>query len=148
MSTVEQTASSPGQETFRGILHGRTIELEHEPSLPDGQHVSVRLDPVAASPQNWPPDVAAFAKEQHVEEFLPKVLELTQRVFPSAAGLNVVVTEDPEIADDKHIVFEVQAVGLDVPQAVASEMRWCREIFDFCPAPLVCVFRLGMRLSD
>src|SRR2546428_750710 len=125
MSTVEQSTSSPGQESFRGILHGRTIELEHEPPLPDGQHVSVRLDPVPTSPQNWPPDVAAFAKEQHVEEFLPKVLDLIRRIFPSAAGLNVVVTEDPEIADDKHIVFEVQAAGLGVPQAVACEMRWC-----------------------
>jgi hypothetical protein len=28
-----------------GVIRGKTIELEQEPDLPDGQRVSVRLDP-------------------------------------------------------------------------------------------------------
>lgn len=33
---------------LKGIVHGRTIELETEPGLPDGQAVSVIVEPVAA----------------------------------------------------------------------------------------------------
>ncbi len=30
----------------RGIIRGNTIELEQEPGLPDGQEVTVRIQPV------------------------------------------------------------------------------------------------------
>lgn len=29
--------------TFNGIVHGKTIELDHEPGLPDGQQVTVTV---------------------------------------------------------------------------------------------------------
>ncbi|MSQ96013.1 MAG: hypothetical protein EXR98_15860 [Gemmataceae bacterium] len=32
--------------TIKGVVHGRTIELETEPGLPDGQAVSVIVEPV------------------------------------------------------------------------------------------------------
>ena len=32
-------------ELLRGILHGRTIELDSEPGLPDGQQVTVVVQP-------------------------------------------------------------------------------------------------------
>jgi hypothetical protein len=32
-------------ELLRGIVHGRMIELENEPGLPDGQSVTVVLQP-------------------------------------------------------------------------------------------------------
>ena len=31
---------------LKGVIHGRTIELEKEPRLPDGQQVTVVLHPV------------------------------------------------------------------------------------------------------
>jgi hypothetical protein len=31
----------------KGVIHGRTIELECEPGLPDGQAVSVTVEPIA-----------------------------------------------------------------------------------------------------
>ncbi len=31
---------------LKGIIHGKTIELEQEPGLPDGQEVSVTVTPV------------------------------------------------------------------------------------------------------
>jgi hypothetical protein len=37
--------------TLRGTVHGKTIELEAESGLPDGQHVTVRLEP---APQQQP----------------------------------------------------------------------------------------------
>ena len=30
-----------------GVLHGRTIQLDEEPGLPEGQHVRVQLQPAA-----------------------------------------------------------------------------------------------------
>lgn len=33
--------------TMSGVIHGRTIELDSEPGLPDGQAVSVIVEPVA-----------------------------------------------------------------------------------------------------
>jgi hypothetical protein len=29
---------------FQGVVHGKTIELDHGPGLPDGQHVTVTVD--------------------------------------------------------------------------------------------------------
>ena len=34
---------------FQGVIHGKTIELEQEPGLPDGQKVAVIVEPAAAS---------------------------------------------------------------------------------------------------
>ncbi len=96
--------------------------------------------PLAASS-----DVRAFAEEQGVARYLPTVLENTQRLFPNAQRLAVRVVEDPEIANDRHIVFEVD-VPLAVPEARAAQRRWNDALFAACPAPLVCVFTLSMDL--
>ena len=34
---------------MKGIVHGKTIELDEEPGLPDGQEVSVTVEPLSAS---------------------------------------------------------------------------------------------------
>ncbi len=34
-----------GSNILKGIVHGRTIELDHEPGFPEGQRVSVTLLP-------------------------------------------------------------------------------------------------------
>jgi uncharacterized protein (DUF433 family) len=36
---------------LKGVIHGKTIELEQEPELPDGQRVSVQLEP--DEPPKW-----------------------------------------------------------------------------------------------
>ena len=36
-------------QPLRGVVHGRTIELEHDAGLPDGQSVTIVLQPVAAN---------------------------------------------------------------------------------------------------
>ncbi len=36
-------------DTLRGVVHGKTIELEQEPRLPDGQQVTVILQPLVQS---------------------------------------------------------------------------------------------------
>jgi uncharacterized protein (DUF433 family) len=35
---------------LKGVIHGRTIELQSEPGLPDGQEVSVEIRPVDEAP--------------------------------------------------------------------------------------------------
>jgi hypothetical protein len=40
---------------LRGIVHGKTIELEREPGLPDGQTVSVVVQPLEAHESPLPP---------------------------------------------------------------------------------------------
>jgi hypothetical protein len=98
---------------------------------------------VQTSPVAVPPDVAAFAAEQGVSEYLPAVIEMTRRVYPDAA-LSVVVEDDPEIANDRHIVLIGQFHAETVEQALERNDQWTRGLFASCPAPLVCVFRSGM----
>jgi hypothetical protein len=101
---------------------------------------------VSAAPQPViPPEVIAFAREQSVEKYLPELIELARQVYPSATRFNVFTEDDPEIADDRHIVFELD-VPLDVEQALEADRRWGDGLFRICPAPLVCVFRKSTNL--
>ncbi len=90
-----------------------------------------------------PPEVSTFAAEQGVRAVLPAVLEMTRRLFPHAE-MSVVVEDDPEIANDRHIVLVVKAKGMPVPEALEKDWQWHGGLFACCPAPLVCVFRLGL----
>ena len=38
-----------GIVTVKGVVRGRTIELEHAPGLPDGQEVTVTVEPSSGS---------------------------------------------------------------------------------------------------
>jgi hypothetical protein len=89
------------------------------------------------------PEVSAFAEQEGVTAYLPAVIEMTRRIFP-AAPLRVFVEEDPEIANDPHIVLEVELTGMGVPELIATHRQWISEIFQHCPATHACVFRLGM----
>ena len=46
------------KSAMKGVVHGRTIELEDEPGFPDGQEVSVTVEPV--SPATAPTSAAAL----------------------------------------------------------------------------------------
>jgi hypothetical protein len=59
----------------------------------------------------------------------------------------VSLAEDPELANERSIVFDV-VVPPDVEQSLADNRRWNDELFACCPAPLVCTFVLSMDLSD
>ncbi len=98
---------------------------------------------------NWtiPEDVHAFAEEAGVAAYLLPMLEATDRVFPNARRRAVVVTEDPEIAYDRHIVFEVE---VDIPEGeyLSSRGRWLDLTSKCCPTTLICVFRLSLEVPD
>lgn len=42
------------QAVYKGVVHGKTIELEEEPGLPDGQEVTVNIQPVTQKEQLAP----------------------------------------------------------------------------------------------
>ena len=56
--------------------------------------------------------------------------------------------KDPEIPNERHIVLEVDVADLDPEQYVAADAEWGRELFQLCPAPRVCVFRLGLEIVE
>jgi hypothetical protein len=93
-----------------------------------------------------PPEVYAFAEEQGVSAYLPAILEMTRAVFPKAP-LNVCVRDDPELADNRSIAFDVD-VPPDLAQARKDHRRWNDGLFECCPAPLVCTFVLSMNLVE
>jgi hypothetical protein len=95
-----------------------------------------------------PPDVQAFASEQGVAPYLSAVLEMTRQRFPDARRFAVLVEEDPEIADDRHIVIEIDLAGITAEQYVERDEQWGHELFQICPAPLVCVFRLSLAIIE
>jgi hypothetical protein len=39
---------------MKGIVHGKVIELEQEPGLPDGQEVSITLQPIHSGARPGP----------------------------------------------------------------------------------------------
>ena len=88
-----------------------------------------------------PADVIAFAAEQGVGEYLPAVLEMTRQVFSRAASISVLLEDDPEIADWRKIVFEIDIAGWeDVDQLVAAQQQWTASLFQHCPATHVHFF--------
>lgn len=89
------------------------------------------------------PEVRAFAAEQGVMPYFLPVLEMTSRIFPGRP-MTVIVDEDPEIANDRHIVIDVDVTGFDADQMFEGHQRWINDIFHNCPATHVCVFRLGL----
>jgi hypothetical protein len=72
-------------ELLRGIVHGRTIELENEPGLPDGQAVTVVVQSTgaaAASAGDLPPDSTqprAFGAWADDADELDRYLEWNRR---------------------------------------------------------------------
>jgi len=52
---AERLTMNSSASVFSGVVHGKTIELEKAPGLPDGQAVSVEIRPaVRASPPSEP----------------------------------------------------------------------------------------------
>jgi hypothetical protein len=101
---------------------------------------------VSAAPRpTIPDDVVSFAQEQGVEQYLSPVIELARQVYSSATRFDVFVEDDPEIANDRHIVFRL-AVPLDLLESREADRRWHEGVFRIVPAPLVCVFRLSVDL--
>lgn len=98
-----------------------------------------------AAEWQWPAEVLAFAAEQQVQPYLEPLLEAIRQLFPTALSVEVSVHADPEIRDERHIVFGVRVPRRDVANFVEAVRQWHQESFRRCPAPLVCTFRLCLQ---
>jgi hypothetical protein len=94
-----------------------------------------------------PADVLALAKAHGVDSYLPDVIALTQRLYPSRS-VYLVIEEDPEIADDRRICLEVDATGFSVEQLVQTQWQWSEEIFRVCPATHVWIFQCHWNFTE
>ena len=95
----------------------------------------------------FPAEVLVFAAANQVEDCLRPLLEASHRIFPTARFVKVQIEDDPEIRDDRHILYNVQVAGLSLDESRTAARRWNDESFRICPAPLVSIFRLRMDLK-
>lgn len=93
-----------------------------------------------------PEDVLAFAREQHVEAYLPVVVELVRRHFP-CPDLRVELDVDPEIEDLRRICIWTGPVPLAVEEALAAKDVYHQALHAAVPGPLNCAFVLGLDLA-
>ncbi len=93
-------------------------------------------------PADISPQVAEIAQQLGVQTQLPRVIAMTQAVFPGDRW-RVEIDEDPEIADEIHLAIIVETQLGSVDELVDSQWRWHEQLFLCCPAPLAPVFRLS-----
>lgn len=91
-----------------------------------------------------PPEVAALAKEHGVSEYLPAILAMLQQVLVGARRIDVLVDEDPEIPDDRHIVFEIGLPCQDVNDYLRAKDALDEGLIRVCPPSQATVFRLSL----
>lgn len=106
------------------------------------------MSEAAIAPQRVavPAEVAQFAVEHGVAQYLPAVIEMTRRIYPGRE-ITIHLEEDAEIADDWCIVLDVDVTNLDAQQIADTQWDWCSDVFNHCPATHVHFFRLGMVVS-
>lgn len=89
------------------------------------------------------PDVQRFAADHQLEEHVANMWRMTNTLF-AGASLSMRMEEDPEIAGEQHILFEVDVGGWDPAIILARRRDWMRELFENCPAAQSWAFCLGM----
>jgi hypothetical protein len=105
--------------------------------------------PTSASPSfSVSPEVAAYAAEKRVTDYLEPVLEMTRRQFPDARRLAAFVEDDPDIADFRYLILRVDLPPIDPTQAVEREFQWDGELVRLFPYSVALAFTLRMRIAD
>ena len=87
-------------------------------------------------------EVDVLAEQLGVRAELPRVIAMTQAVFPGDA-VRVEIDDDPEVSEDSHLAIVVRSTVASVDQLVATQWQWHEQLFGCCPAPLTTVFRLA-----
>lgn len=100
--------------------------------------------PAAVLTKPWSDEVEKFAAEKGVDQFLPAVWEMTTQMFPSALRTRLYVEEDPEIADQKYLVVDVEIAGLSDAEYCARQQSWVRRMLVICPPPIDSPFILRL----
>jgi hypothetical protein len=93
-------------------------------------------------------DVLAFAAANKVEDCLQPLLEATHRIFPTARYVKVEIDDDPELRDQRHILYNVQVAGLSLDESRAARNQWIEELLRICSPVRSCVFRMFLDLKS
>lgn len=96
----------------------------------------------------FPADVVAFAVANKVEDCLQPLLEATHRIYPTARFVKVEIDDDPELRDQRHILYIVQVAGLSLDESRAARNQWIEELFRICSPARSCVFRMFLDLKS
>jgi hypothetical protein len=94
----------------------------------------------------WPEEVLAVAQHQQLRELLDPMLKATREIFPTASWIKIYSQTDYQDPHEKNIVFDVEAAGLDAPQARAARYAWIAEMHRLRPSPFIYHFLLLLRL--
>ena len=88
---------------------------------------------VVSTSQSVAPQVAEFAQRHGLNELLPSVSDLTERLFPMAQAVEVELVADDEQPDQQTIFFKVR--GLDIEPSLGSDLhwQWASELQQVCP---------------
>jgi hypothetical protein len=93
-------------------------------------------------PTTFSPDVAIFAAEHDVTDYLSPVLDMTRQVFPNAS-VTPRVQEDAEVPEVRFLLVEVDTADLNADQLLAAEHQWSAGLFVHCPSTHAHLFCLG-----
>jgi hypothetical protein len=95
--------------------------------------------------RTWSPDVLTFAAERVITEYLPRLLEITERIYPNRLTY-VYLDEAPVTTDDpfrRHsIIFVIDCTHLTVQYVGTTYGRWMEELRSIYPSPLPDLFHL------
>ncbi len=96
----------------------------------------------------WPADVKQFAASHEAEQYLEPLREALARLFPTAVHASVEVYQDPELRDERWILFQVQIPNSDVPDYVKAKRAWHDECMRICPSVKLWLFGLVLEPLD
>src|SRR5262249_60917228 len=91
-----------------------------------------------------PPDVQAFAAEKGVSRYLPAVVSLARRAFPSSS-LMVSLGQDAEDETHRYIALDVEVGGQEAEELVTAQRTWSAGVSQVCPSRHAVFFVLGWR---
>jgi hypothetical protein len=94
------------------------------------------------------PDALAYAKKRGVDEYLPAVLEMAQRVYPGARQIAVIVEDDPSIPDFRYLVIEVHVVGWTSEQYFEGYNHCQHELGSLFPSQVAMEFCHDLRIDE
>jgi hypothetical protein len=101
----------------------------------------------AATEWQWSDEVLAYAKAYGMESCLEPMLATTRRLFPTANWIKVYIEPDPELRDERYLIFDVQVAGLSLDNAQQADREWTKALLACLPRPIVSTFVLRLDLQ-
>ncbi len=92
----------------------------------------------------WPAEVKQFAASHEAEEYLEPLREALAQLFPTAVHASVQVYQDPELRDERWILFEVRCRAAIWPTTSRPSRRGMHELMRICPSVKLWLFGLDL----